>query len=121
MPKSPKSDDILAAFGQCTRILDRVFHENPRLELVEQMFLESHLSLIRSAYEGWKRRTGYSAKIGVHWFLPELHPLRIHPSPAGPPLGPCFDIVGQLCSGQGGRTRREMLDWDFVRFWEVYS
>ena len=56
MPKTHKSDDILAAMGQCTRTLIELLHENPRLELVEQMFLESHLSLIRSAYEGWKRR-----------------------------------------------------------------
>jgi len=37
-------------------------HENPRLEMVEQMFLESHLALIRTAYDGWKRRNNATRK-----------------------------------------------------------
>jgi len=51
-----KSDDILATFGQCTRALIELLHEDPRLEMVEQMCIESHLALIRTAYNGWKRR-----------------------------------------------------------------
>ena len=43
-----KSNDILGTFGECTRALIE-------LEMVEQMFLESHLALIRTAYDGWKR------------------------------------------------------------------
>jgi len=58
----PKSDDILTAFGESTRILIERLHENPRLNMVEQMFIESHLSLIRSAFEGWKRRNTTSKK-----------------------------------------------------------
>jgi hypothetical protein len=51
-----KSNDILGTFGQCTRALIELLHTNPRLEMVEQMFIESHLALIRTAYDGWKRR-----------------------------------------------------------------
>jgi hypothetical protein len=51
-----KSNDILGTFGQCTRALIDLLHANPRLEMVEQMFIESHLALIRTAYDGWKRR-----------------------------------------------------------------
>ena len=57
-----KSDDILAAFGECTRELIELLHENQRLEMVEQMFIESHLALIRTAYDGWKRRQNQTAK-----------------------------------------------------------
>ncbi len=57
-----KSDDILGTFGQCTRALIDLLHENPRLEMVEQMFIESHLALIRTAYDGWKRRSTASSK-----------------------------------------------------------
>jgi hypothetical protein len=49
-----KSNDILGTFGECTRALIELLHENPKLEMVEQMFLESHLALIRTAYDGWK-------------------------------------------------------------------
>jgi hypothetical protein len=50
------SNDILGAFGQCTCALIELLHANPRLKIVEQMFIESHLALIRTAYDGWKRR-----------------------------------------------------------------
>lgn len=57
-----KSNDILGTFGECTRALIELLHENPRLEMVEQMFLESHLALIRTAYDGWKRRNSAPQK-----------------------------------------------------------
>ena len=38
-----KSNEILNTFGECTRALIELLHENPKLEMVEQMFLESHL------------------------------------------------------------------------------
>ena len=57
-----KLDHILAAFGECTRELIELLHENHRLEMVEQMFIESHLALIRTAYDGWKRRNSASLK-----------------------------------------------------------
>jgi hypothetical protein len=57
-----KTDDILGPFGQSTRALIELLHENPRLEMVEQMFIESHLALIRTAYDGWKRRNSASLK-----------------------------------------------------------
>lgn len=80
MPKSPKSDDILAAFGQCTRTLIELLHENPRLELVEQMFLESHLVSYSISLRRLEAPKYDPAKIGVHRFLPELHHLSIPPS-----------------------------------------
>ena len=57
-----KSNDILVTFGECTRALIELLHENPKLEMVEQMFLESHLALIRTAYDGWKRRNSTNQK-----------------------------------------------------------
>jgi hypothetical protein len=57
-----KSDDVLGTFGQCTRALIELLHDNTRLEKVEQMLIESHLALIRSAYDGWKRRNTASPK-----------------------------------------------------------
>ena len=42
--------------GQCTRDLIELRYQNPRLEAVEHVFIESHLALIRTAYDGWKRR-----------------------------------------------------------------
>ena len=57
-----KSNDILAGFGLCTRALIELLHENPRLEMVEQMYIENHLALIRTTYEGWKRRRSPSTK-----------------------------------------------------------
>jgi hypothetical protein len=58
----PKSSEMLTAFGECTRALIELLHENPPLNRVEQMFIESHLSLIRSAFDGWKRRNTASKK-----------------------------------------------------------
>ncbi len=57
-----KSNDILGTFGECTRTLIELLYENPKLEMVEQMFLESHLALIRTAYDGWKRRNSTNQK-----------------------------------------------------------
>jgi hypothetical protein len=57
-----KSDDVLGTFGQCTRDLIQLLHDNTQLARVEQMFIESHLALIRSAYDGWKRRNTPSPK-----------------------------------------------------------
>jgi hypothetical protein len=62
MGSMAKSNDILGTFGESTRALIELLHENPRLEMVEQMFLESHLALIRTAYDGWKRRNNASQK-----------------------------------------------------------
>jgi hypothetical protein len=57
-----KSNDILGTFGECTRALIELLHENTKLEMVERMFLESHLALIRTAYDGWKRRNSTNEK-----------------------------------------------------------
>ena len=57
-----KSNEILNTFGECTRALIELLHENPKLEMVEQMFLDSHLALIRTAYNGWKRRNSATQK-----------------------------------------------------------
>ncbi len=57
-----KSNDILGTFGESTRALIELLHENPRLEKVEQMFIESHLALIRTTYDGWKRRNSAPSK-----------------------------------------------------------
>ncbi len=51
-----KPDEVLSAFGQSLRALIELLHEDPRLEIVEQMFIESNLSLLRSAFDGWKLR-----------------------------------------------------------------
>ena len=52
-----QSNHILTSFGQCTRALIELLHDNRQLEPVEQMFIENHLALLRAAYEGWKRRS----------------------------------------------------------------
>lgn len=52
-----QSNDILTTFGQCTRALIELLHDHRQLETVEQMFIESHLALLRTAYDGWKRRS----------------------------------------------------------------
>ena len=41
----------------CTRALIELLHDNRQLETVEQMFIENHLALLRTAYDGWKRRS----------------------------------------------------------------
>jgi hypothetical protein len=56
-----KTNDILSAFGQSTRALIELLHEDTPLDMVEQMFIESHLSLIRSAFDGWKGRNTASS------------------------------------------------------------
>jgi hypothetical protein len=56
------TNEILSNFGQCTRALIELLHEDAPLETVEQMFIESHLALIRSAFEGWKHRNTPSIK-----------------------------------------------------------
>ena len=57
-----KPDEVLSAFGQSTRALIELLHENERLEIVEQMFIESHLSLLRSAFDAWKVRNSPLSK-----------------------------------------------------------
>jgi hypothetical protein len=56
------TNEILSNFGQCTRALIELLHEDVPLEMVEQMFIESHLALIRSAFDGWKQRNTPSPK-----------------------------------------------------------
>ena len=51
-----ESNDILMAFGQCASKLIEVLYQDQRLNTTEQMFIENHLALIRTAFEGWKRR-----------------------------------------------------------------
>ena len=48
--------DILMEFGQCARKLIEVLYQDKGLNTTEQMFIENHLALIRTAFEGWKRR-----------------------------------------------------------------
>ena len=57
-----QSNDILTTFGQSTRALIELLHDTRQLETVEQMFIESHLTLLRTAYDGWKRRSAGSPK-----------------------------------------------------------
>ena len=56
--------DFLTTFGQCTRALIELLHDNRQLETVEQMFIESHPALLRTAYDGWKRPKRRTLRIG---------------------------------------------------------
>ena len=51
-----ESHDILMAFGQCARNLIEVLYQDRRLNTTEKMFIDNHLALVRTAFEGWKRR-----------------------------------------------------------------
>lgn len=51
-----ESHEILTAFGRCTRGLIELLYHDQRLNMTEQMFIDNHLALIRSAFEAWKRR-----------------------------------------------------------------
>ena len=51
-----ESKETLTAFGRCARNLIELLYQDQRFNLTEQMFIENHLALIRTAFEGWKRR-----------------------------------------------------------------
>lgn len=51
-----ESKEALTAFGQCARNLIELLYQDQRFNLTEQMFIDQHLVLLRSALEAWKRR-----------------------------------------------------------------
>jgi hypothetical protein len=53
MSESP--DDVLSSFGKCTLGLAALLEDNPKLNHIEQMFIENHMTVIQLAYSAWKR------------------------------------------------------------------
>lgn len=50
-----ESHEILAAFGRCTCELIELLYQDQRFNMTEQMFIDQHLALLRSALEARKR------------------------------------------------------------------
>ncbi|BFU94430.1 MAG: protein of unknown function [Nitrospira sp.] len=53
MPKRHKS---MSEFAHSTLSLTEFLEEDPDLDIVEQIFIENHIYVVRSAYGAWKRR-----------------------------------------------------------------
>lgn len=53
MPKRHKS---MSEFAHSTLSLTEFLEEDPELDIVEQIFIENHIYVVRSAYGAWKRR-----------------------------------------------------------------
>lgn len=51
-----KLDHALSEFGKCTLALAEWLEEDPPLDMVEQIFIENHIHVLRLAYGAWKRR-----------------------------------------------------------------
>lgn len=51
-----KPNPTLAEFGKCTLALTELLGEDVPLDIIEQVFLENHIHVIRLAYGAWKRR-----------------------------------------------------------------
>ena len=46
----------LSEFAKHALALTKFLEENPPLDIVEQIFIENHLHVLRMGYSAWKRR-----------------------------------------------------------------
>jgi hypothetical protein len=53
----PEIRKILSEFGRCAQDVSALLERNPQLDLVEQVYIENQLQLVRSAYGAWRRRS----------------------------------------------------------------
>ena len=51
-----ESQEALTAFDRCARNLIELLYQDQHFNLTEQMLIDQHLVLLRSALEAWKRR-----------------------------------------------------------------
>jgi hypothetical protein len=51
-----ETHNIMTALGQSARGLIELLYQDKPLDRTEQLFIETHLVLIRSAFDGWKLR-----------------------------------------------------------------
>lgn len=60
MPKRP--NQTLSDFGKSAMALVERLQEEPRIDVIEQVFIENHLHILQSAYSSWKRRNTKQAE-----------------------------------------------------------
>jgi hypothetical protein len=51
-----ESHETLTAFDRCARNLIELLYQDQHFNMAEQMLIDQHLVLLRSALEAWKRR-----------------------------------------------------------------
>jgi len=47
---------IMFEFGELIQEMTKWLEHDPKLDLVDQLFIENHLQVARMAYAGWKSR-----------------------------------------------------------------
>ncbi|HKE60850.1 MAG TPA: hypothetical protein VKB33_00165 [Nitrospira sp.] len=47
---------IMFEFGKLIQDMTKWLEHDPKLDLVDQLFIENHLQVVRMAYAGWKSR-----------------------------------------------------------------
>jgi hypothetical protein len=52
----PKQSKTLSEFAQSILALTEFLEEDPDMDMVEQIFIENHIHVVRLAYGAWKRR-----------------------------------------------------------------
>ena len=56
MSKLDQLDPTLAEFGKCTLALTELLQKDVQLDMMEQMFIENHIEVVRVTFNAWKRR-----------------------------------------------------------------
>jgi len=51
-----KMNPTLVEFGKCVVALTELLQNNVPLDLMEQMFIENHVEVLRVVFNTWKRR-----------------------------------------------------------------
>ena len=53
-----KPNSTLSEFGKCVLALAEWLEQDPPLDMVEQVFIENHVHVLRLSFGAWKRRRG---------------------------------------------------------------
>jgi len=49
---------IMSEFGKLIHDMTKWLDHDPKLDMVDQLFIENHLQVVQMAYAGWKSRQG---------------------------------------------------------------
>jgi len=56
---------LLSDLGKVAQDLKTWLHENPKMDMIDQLYIENHIELIRFSYSAWKSKQ-VQGKNGQH-------------------------------------------------------
>jgi len=49
-------NELLTNLGRVTQGLRKWLEENPQIDMIDQLYIENHLELVRMSYSAWKSK-----------------------------------------------------------------